>query len=95
VASPSTEQRSPDHRRWRLRSYVLERCDFNDIRMRLPRSVRRGVEAAPEGHVGLVVQAIVGEDGEMPLAALYDSAPASVATEGMRRLERRLTELLG
>ena len=95
MASSFTGERLPGQRRWRLRSYVLERCDFNDIRLRLPRSVRRGVEAAPEGHVGLVVQAIVGEDGEMPLAVLYDSAPASVAAEGMRRLEQRLTELLG
>jgi hypothetical protein len=78
-----------------LRSYVLDRCDFNEIRMRLPRAVRRDVETAPEGHVGLVAQAIVGEEGDMPLAVLYDNAPASVATEGMRRLERRLTELLG
>ncbi|MFI4978088.1 MAG: hypothetical protein ACHQC8_05370 [Solirubrobacterales bacterium] len=45
--------------------------------------------------MGLVVQAIVGEEGDVPLAVLYDNAPASVATEGMRRLERRLTELLG
>jgi hypothetical protein len=44
--------------------------------------------------VGLVAQAIVGEEGELPLAVLYDNAPASVATEGMRKLEQRLTELL-
>jgi hypothetical protein len=95
VAQSSPDQRLPRSRRWRLRSYVLDRRDFNEIRMRLPRAVRRDVEAAPEGHVGLVVQAIVGEEGEMPLAVLYDNAPTSVATEGMRRLERRLTELLG
>jgi hypothetical protein len=95
VAPPSTDERSPGHRRWLVRSYVLDRCDFNDIRMRLPRAVRRNVEAAPEGHVGLVAQAIVGEGDDLPLAVLYDSAPPSVATEGMRRLEQRLTELLG
>ncbi len=95
MAPPSTDERFTRRRQWRLRSYVLDRRDFNEIRMRLPRAVRRDVEAAPEDHVGLVVQAIVGEEGDVPLAVLYDNAPASVATEGMRRLERRLTELLG
>jgi hypothetical protein len=94
VTPPSTAERAPHHRRWRVRSYVLDCRDFNDIRMRLPRAVRRDVEAAPEGNVGLVAQAIVGEEGEPPLAVLYDNAPASVATEGMRKLEQRLTELL-
>jgi hypothetical protein len=77
-----------------VRSYVLDRRDFNEIRMRLPRAVRRDVEAAPEGHVGLVVQAIAGEEGDMPLAVLYDNAPASVAGESVRKLEQRLAELL-
>ncbi len=93
--SPSIDKHSPGHRRWRLRSYVLDRGTFNDIRLRLPRAVRRDVEPAPEGHVGLVTQAIVGEEGELPLAVLYDNAPVSVAAEGMRKLERRLVELLG
>jgi len=62
--------------------------------MRLPRSVRRDVQAAPEGHVGLVAQAVVGEEGDLPLAVLYDSAPASVAGESMKKLERRLAEML-
>jgi hypothetical protein len=94
VASSATDERSPGQQ-WRVRSYVLARRDFNEIRMRLPRAVRRDVELAPEGHVGLVVQAIVGEEGATPLAVLYDNAPAAVATEGMQRLEQRLTELLG
>jgi hypothetical protein len=73
---------------------VLDRRDFNDIRMRLPRAVRRDIQAAPEGHVGLVAQAVVGEEGDLPLAVLYDSAPASVASESMKKLERRLAEIL-
>lgn len=95
MAPPLTDERSSRHRRWRVCSYVLDRRDFNEIRMRLPRAVRRDVKAVPEGHVGLVAQAIVGEEGDMPLAVLYDNAPASVATEGVRKLEQRLTELLG
>ena len=75
-------------------SYVLNRRDFNEIRMRLPRAVRRDVQAAPKGHVGLVAQAVVGEEGDLPLAVLYDSAPESVASESMRKLERRLAEML-
>lgn len=93
MASSTTDESSPSQQ-WRLRSYVLARRDFNEIRMRLPRAVRRDVELAPEGHVGLVAQAIVGEEGGVPLAVLYDSAPAAIATEGMRRLEQRLVELL-
>ena len=82
-------------RRWRLRSYVLDRRDFNEIEMRLPRAVRRDVQAVPEGHVGLIAQAMVGEDEDLPLAVLYDDAPAPLASEGMRQLEQRLTEMLG
>jgi hypothetical protein len=95
LAPSSTPERSQLRRRWRLRSYVLDRRDFNDIRMRLPRAVRRDVEAAPEGNVGLVAQAIVGDEGGLPLAVLYDNAPVCVATEGVRKLEKRLAEMLG
>ncbi len=94
MALPSQGQRSRP-RGLRLRSYVLDRRDFNEIRKRLPRAVRRDVQTVPEGHVGLVAQAIVGEEGDLPLAVLYDNAPAPLATEGIRKLEQRLTELLG
>lgn len=63
--------------------------------MRLPRAVRRDVEAAPEGHVGLVAQAVVRADGGTPLAALYDSAPAPVVEQRMSELRQRLADLLG
>lgn len=75
-------------------SYVLDRRDFNAIRTRLPRAVRRDVQPVPEGSVGLIAQAIVGDEGDLPLAVLYDNAPARVATEGVQTLERRLMELL-
>jgi hypothetical protein len=94
VAPSSVDGATTRHERWRVCSYVLDQRDFNDIRMRLPRAVRRDVEAAPEGHVGLVAQAVVGDEGDLPLAVLYDSAPASVASESMKKLERRLTEML-
>lgn len=95
MASSSADAGATCHRQWRVCSYVLDQRDFNEIRMRLPRSVRRDIPVAPEGHVGLIAQAVVGEEGALPLAVLYDSAPASAFTEGMQKLERRLAELLG
>lgn len=95
MTSRMAGEHPPRIRRWRVRSYVLERDDFNEIRMRLPRATRRDIAAAPEGHVGLIAQAIVGQEGDLPLAVLYDSVPASVVSEGMRKLEQRLEELLG
>lgn len=94
MGSPFTPQDPVARRRWRLQSYVLDRREFNEIRMRLPRAVRRDVQPAPEGHVGLVAQAVAGEDGDLPIAVLYDNAPASLAKERVRNLEQRLTELL-
>ncbi len=94
MAPSSVDGTTTRHERWRVCSYVLDRREFNDIRIRLPRAVRRDVKAVPEGHVGLVAQAVVGEEGDLPLAVLYDSAPASVASESMKKLERRLAEML-
>ena len=91
---PSTPESSSGRRRWWVRSYVLDWREFNEIRTRLPRAVRRDVEAAPEGHVGLVAQAIVGDEGDLPLAVLYDNAPADLASVRVRSLEQRLTEML-
>jgi hypothetical protein len=86
----------PEHwrRGWHIRSYVLARREFNELRMRLPRAVRRDVEPAPEGHVGLVAQATVGSEG-VPLAALYGSVPTDSAAAGAQTLERELAERLG
>lgn len=80
---------------WQLRSYVLGRGDFNDMRNRLPRSVRRKIEPAPEGHVGLVVQAVAGDAGGAPVAALYDTAPSSMATQRIRELAEEIAALFG
>jgi hypothetical protein len=80
--------------RWHVRSYVLDRREFNELRMRLPRAVRRDVEPAPDGHVGLIAQAIVGTEG-VPLAALYRSVPADSAATGAQTLQRELAERLG
>ena len=84
-----------DHGRWRSCSYVLEREDFNEMRMRLPRAARRHVEEAPDGDVGLVAQALDAGAGGAPLAVLYDHVPASMAEQRMGELGDRLTELFG
>jgi hypothetical protein len=94
MALPSMPKRSPGRRGWCVRSYVLDRRKFNELQMRLPRAVRRDVEPAPEGFVGLVAQAIVGSE-DVPLAVLYGSVPASMAADGARTLERELAERLG
>ncbi len=91
--SHSAPERLPRGPRWCVRSYVLDRHEFNTMRIGLPRAVRRDVEVAPEGHVGLIAQAIVGGE-DPPLAVLYDNAPACVAADGARKLEQRLRELL-
>ena len=93
MALPSMPEHSPRRRGWRIRSYVLDRREFNALRMRLPRAVRRNVEPAPEGHVGLIAQATVGSE-DVALAALYGSVPADSAADGTQTLERELAERL-
>lgn len=80
--------------RRQLRGYVLDRSEFNEMRTRLARAVRRTVEPAPEGHVGLVAQATVGGSDQTPLAVFYDHAPAHVAQQRLRELEQRLADHL-
>ena len=77
-----------------VRGYVLERREFNEMRMRLPRAVRRGVEPAPEGHVGLIAQALTGDEAGTPLSVLYGSVPASLAADGLSKLEQQLARQL-
>ena len=72
---------------------VWPREEFNALRDRLPRAVRRDVELVPLGHVGLIVQAITGVD--CPLITVYghvraDADPADAFAELERRLRRQL-----
>ena len=51
--------------------------------------MRRDVDPVPPGHVGLLVQAITGED--VPLMAVYGHVPADIDPSGaLADLERRL-----
>lgn len=79
--------------RYQILRAVCERDEFNAIRSELPRQVRRDVEPAPEGHIGLIVQA-EAEDG-FPLVTLYEHVPQSTKLEeAFSELEARLRETL-
>jgi hypothetical protein len=81
-------------RRVRISRAVCPRDEFNAYRARLPRSVRRDVEAVPLGHVGLIVQAISGSDS--PLSAVYGHVRADLdPADALAALERRLRGHLG
>ena len=73
---------------------ICPREEFNALRDRLPRSVRRDVEPVPPGHVGLIVQAIAG--GDCTLLTAYGHVRAGVdPADALAALERRLCRQLG
>ncbi len=79
--------------RYQILRAVCKRDEFNSIRAELPRVARRDVEPAPEGHVGLMVQA-VAEDG-FPLVTLYEHVPEfTKLEEAFSELEARVRETL-
>src|SRR5262245_32864389 len=83
-----------ESRRVRISRTVCPRDEFNAYRARLPRSVRREVEAVPLGHVGLIVQALSGPDS--PLLAVYGHVRADLdPADALAVLERRLRGQLG
>ena len=65
----SHAQRSRPHR-WRLRSYVLDRRDFHEIRMRLPVQCGAMGKPSPRGMWDSSPQAMVGDEEDLPLAVL-------------------------
>jgi hypothetical protein len=79
--------------RYQILRAVCEHEEFNAIRSQLPQASRRDVEPAPQGHFGLMVQAIA-EDG-CPLVTLYDHIPESAGIEeAFSELETRIREAL-
>ncbi len=82
-----TAGRSP--RGYRIARGVCQREEFNSFRDRLPRSVRRDVEPVPPGHIGLLVQAVAGEDS--PTLSLYGHVRADAdPLTALAALERQL-----
>jgi hypothetical protein len=72
---------------------IYERADFNALVMRLPRSIRRSIEPAPRGHVGLVVQILSTDD--CALATAREQFPADRDVElQLTRLEAKAREQL-
>ena len=63
------------------------------MRSQLAQVFRRDVEPAPEGHLGLMVQA-VAMDG-CPLVTLYDHVAKTEIANGFAKLEARLERLYG
>lgn len=85
--------RSAGERTLRLARGVCPREEFNALRDRLPRSLRRDVNPVPPGHVGLLVQAISGLD--WPLLTVYGHVRADAdPTDAFAGLERRLRRQL-
>jgi hypothetical protein len=72
---------------------IYERADFNALVMRLPRSIRRSIEPAPRGHVGLVVQILSTDDCALATAREHFPADCDVELE-LTRLEAKAREQL-
>jgi hypothetical protein len=53
---------------------IFNAQEYNAMRRRLPRSIRRDIDAAPPGHVGLVVEIVTANDCR--LVTVYDHVPA-------------------
>jgi hypothetical protein len=81
--------------RRRVLRAVYERADFNALRLRLrlPRPVRRSIEPAPPGHVGLVVQIVSSDD--CALVTVREHVPENTdVTVELARLEAKARERL-
>ena len=82
------------NRGFQVARHVCQRAEFNAYRDRLPRSVRRGVDVVPRGHVGLIVEAIVS--GDSSLLAVHGHVRADRdPADALAALEWRLRAELG
>lgn len=72
---------------------VLNADEFNAQRMRLPRSARRGVDPAPPGHIGIIVQIVNRDDCRLASVCAHVPVDADVSRE-LSRLEAVAYELL-
>ena len=73
---------------------VYECDEFNALLGRLPRAIRRSVEPAPPGHVGLIVQIVSADD--CTLATIRAHVPAQTdLNRELSRLEGAAREQLG
>lgn len=73
---------------------VYESDEFNALVRRLPRAIRRSVEPAPPGHVGLIVQIVSADDCALATVRAHVPARANL-TDELSRLEAAAHEQLG
>lgn len=73
---------------------VYECEEFNALLGRLPRAIRRSVEPAPPGHIGLIVQVVSADDCTLATIRAHVPAQADV-TRALSRLEAAAHEQLG
>jgi hypothetical protein len=65
---------------------VYQASEFNALLLRLPRRLRRAVDAAPPEHVGLVVQIVTSDDCTLTTVREHVPADANLPRE-LARLE--------
>lgn len=72
---------------------VLNADEFNAQRLRLPRSARRGIDPAPPGHIGMIVEIVNRDDCRLASVCAHVPAGADLSRE-LSRLEARAYDLL-
>lgn len=79
--------------RWQFATLVCASGEYNEIRSRLPRWLRRNAPRAGHDQVGVIVQAIA--PGDYPIATKYALVPTGDdATQVAARLKREVRAML-
>lgn len=79
--------------RWQFATLVCASSEYNELRSRLPRWLRRHAPRAGHDQVGVIVQAI--SPGDSPIATKYALVPTGDdATLVAARLEREVRAML-
>jgi hypothetical protein len=82
-----TEQQTVSLQR-RVVHAVYEGAEFNALLGRLPRAVRRTVEPAPPGELGLIVEVVSADDCTLT-SVFAHVPPATDVTRELSRMEAR------
>jgi len=73
---------------------VYESDEFNALVRRLPRAIRRTVERAPPGHIGLIVQIVSADDCALVTVRAHVPTRDDL-TDELSRLEAMAQDQLG
>ena len=91
--APSRPNEPPESGRWQFATLVCASGEYNEIRSRLPRWLRRNAPRAGHDQVGVIVQAIA--PGDSPIATKYALVPTGDdATQIAARLKREVRAML-